>query len=751
MASASRRYRAFISYSTHDRAAGERFQRAIERYRIPKPLRGTDYGHGPVGTRLTPLFRDRSDADASVSLAATLRTALEQSDALVVLCSPASAASHWVNEEIRTFKSLGRGLRVFPVLVDGTPRRYDPETAPEGAFPPALFERVDASGQVLASDEPEPLAPDIRETGDGFHAATLKVVAALTGISLTTLSQREREAERRDRRIVVGIAVSMTILAAAAVVSAITAWRAAEDARAQLGNAIEIAERRVDDAARFHDTFGVPIAVIQQLLGNAERDFDAIAGEEQTDAPTLRLARGRLLVHLSSLYREVGNSERQLELARRGLETLETVSDVRVAYWPSTWFARLPSHESLVTERLAAFEALGTALGETEAGGQDAVAVLEQGRVLAVREQHLPFVARFWSLIGDQRYLRGDMRGALAASDAAIAALTTAPASSRSSEAVLDLTRAWSDRAELLLESERHQEARQQQAQVVTELETRTASAPDDAALALSLGHAVTRLADMDYAVSGDWAASIPGLERGRAIFERLYAADTSRVDYARDLSVALERIGDVRLQFGDAAAAGPLFERAIALRQERVARDPGNREAARDLAVGLERRADVALTDKKPDWALAALDRARELRTQSIGDLATADPVETRDLAVLWSKTGTVRRELTGQDWAAAFEQAIVLMAPLVEIDDAPPGWLRDLAVFRTAYGDALERAGRAADARQQWSEALAAIDRQLQINGSDPRLLEDRRTLRQKLGMRSARLEPSLPLALT
>ena len=81
------RYRAFISYASADRVVGARFHRAIEHFRIPKPLRGREHGRGPVPARLTPIFRDRTDADAGVRLADTLRAALEGSDALVVLCS----------------------------------------------------------------------------------------------------------------------------------------------------------------------------------------------------------------------------------------------------------------------------------------------------------------------------------------------------------------------------------------------------------------------------------------------------------------------------------------------------------------------------------------------------------------------------------------------------------------------------------------------------------------------------------------
>src|SRR6185295_1366942 len=100
-------YRAFISYASVDRVLGERFQRAVEHYKIPRSLRGADRGCGIVPKRLTPLFRDRSDANAAGDLGAALDAALAKSDALVPLCSPAAARSEWVNREIRNFKALG--------------------------------------------------------------------------------------------------------------------------------------------------------------------------------------------------------------------------------------------------------------------------------------------------------------------------------------------------------------------------------------------------------------------------------------------------------------------------------------------------------------------------------------------------------------------------------------------------------------------------------------------------------------------
>lgn len=144
--------------------------------------------------------------DPAGNLGEALAAALASSDALVPLCSPAAARSEWVNKEIRGFKALGSGARIFPVILSGTPRKYDPAQAPDGAFPPALFQRVDAAGEVAAEDDPDPLAADVRPEGDGFDLAKLKIVAGLTGIPLTELTERQQEAERRERRLTRAIA-----------------------------------------------------------------------------------------------------------------------------------------------------------------------------------------------------------------------------------------------------------------------------------------------------------------------------------------------------------------------------------------------------------------------------------------------------------------------------------------------------------------------------------------------------------------
>ena len=146
------RYKAFISYSHQDRKWAAWLQRALEGYRIPKWLTGREGAFGTVPRRLSPVFRDREDLPSASDLSVQVREALDASEALVVLCSPAAARSAWVNEEIRYFQSQGRGERIYALIVAGDPQSDDPA---QQCFPPALTVAADGSPRVRQSLDPQ--------------------------------------------------------------------------------------------------------------------------------------------------------------------------------------------------------------------------------------------------------------------------------------------------------------------------------------------------------------------------------------------------------------------------------------------------------------------------------------------------------------------------------------------------------------------------------------------------------------------
>ena len=108
----SRHYKAFISYSHSDENWARWLQRSLEKYKLPKTFRQS---HPELPTRLYPIFRDRDELASGGELSESIRRAMEDSDALIVICSPAARASLWVNEEIKRFKASGRGDRILKV------------------------------------------------------------------------------------------------------------------------------------------------------------------------------------------------------------------------------------------------------------------------------------------------------------------------------------------------------------------------------------------------------------------------------------------------------------------------------------------------------------------------------------------------------------------------------------------------------------------------------------------------------------
>ena len=195
------RYWAFISYSQRDAKLAQWLHKQLETFRVPRDLVGRRIGNRTIPRRLIPIFRDRDELPSTGDLTAKIRQALEASHSLIVICSPYAAASPWVNEEIRTFKALGRTEWIFPFIVDGEPHASDrPALGLPECFPPALRVAVGADG-TLTDRRSDPLAADAREGKDGRSKARLKLIAGLLGIGFDDLRRRERARQRKRQQI----------------------------------------------------------------------------------------------------------------------------------------------------------------------------------------------------------------------------------------------------------------------------------------------------------------------------------------------------------------------------------------------------------------------------------------------------------------------------------------------------------------------------------------------------------------------
>lgn len=323
----AKRYAAFISYSHADARWAGWLQKQLEGFRVPSRLVGREGAHGPVPARIAPVFRDREELASSSDLGARIREALEASAALVVLCSPAAAGSRWVNEEIRGFRRSGRGDRIHCLRV--------PSSAGDGpALPRALVEAFDDLPAAA-----EPIAADLRDSGDGPALALQKIIAGLLGVGLDEL--RRREAQRRQRRLAWIASASAAGMAVAAVLAG-QAHVARNDAQRRQAQAEDLLGFMIDDLRPKLERLG-RLDLLDAVGDKALDYFDTLPARDLTDNALSQQARA--LTQIGQVRLDQGNHAAALaafhaaharadELSRRAPEDGGRLFDLAQAeYW----------------------------------------------------------------------------------------------------------------------------------------------------------------------------------------------------------------------------------------------------------------------------------------------------------------------------------------------------------------------------------------------------------------------------------
>ena len=239
MPEAGPRYWAFLSYSHADLRWARRLHRALEAYVVPRRLVGRPTPGGPAPRRLRPVFRDLDEMGAGGSLSDRLKSALDASASLIVVCSPAAAVSPWVNEEIRRFKAERGEDRILAVIVGGDPFASERPggggagVLPAGAAPPPLRRRAHRADRRGPAAGPRHVARRGAEAG-GWRARH----------ELDELVQRD--AARRNRQLV---ALTSVFGATAATMTALAlvALTERDQARRERGQAEGLVEFMISD------------------------------------------------------------------------------------------------------------------------------------------------------------------------------------------------------------------------------------------------------------------------------------------------------------------------------------------------------------------------------------------------------------------------------------------------------------------------------------------------------------------------
>lgn len=302
----SRHYKAFISYSHSDEQWAKWLQRALEKYKLPKTFRQS---HPELPARLYPIFRDRDELASGGELSESIRKAMEDSEALIVICSPAARASLWVNEEIKRFKASGRSNRIFCFLVSGSPDAHSADCA----FPPAILQ--DGFGHVIH----EPLAANATPKGDGKRNAMLKIAAGLLAVGVDDLKQRDAQRQARFWSSVAFGSFFITALTIGLAIYALNAKRESEIARYES----EIRRHQAEGLISF--MLGdlreklEPIGKLELLdsVGDQAMKYFATLGDR--GSPKELLARAKALHQIGEVRKAQGELEPALNAFKQSL------------------------------------------------------------------------------------------------------------------------------------------------------------------------------------------------------------------------------------------------------------------------------------------------------------------------------------------------------------------------------------------------------------------------------------------------
>lgn len=374
-----------------------RLHRKLEGYSVAPHLAGgkPDLRAG----RIRPVFRDRDELATAESLTRSIEQALDESEALVVICSPDAVASRWVNEEIRYFRRHHPGRPVLAFVVRGNPAA-DPVLESEAAVFPINLLLTDLDQPQ--GDRIEPLASDARREADGFSKAFLKLTAGLIGVRYDQL--RDRELRRRNRRWALLGSLSLLLTA----VFAVLAWRAtvarneARLARAQAELEL-LSERQTRDFLLSAFKLADPGEARGTTVTVREVLDSAVARIDSTDfaRPVIK---SRFLATMGQAYSSLGMNHRSTELLRQSLETLPA-GERSAESWQQTISSQLELADVLFTmgnydEALALLDQVATGDSAKHLSLQQrAQAANIRGDILSYLEQDAAAMQAFQSAL----------------------------------------------------------------------------------------------------------------------------------------------------------------------------------------------------------------------------------------------------------------------------------------------------------------------------------------------------------------
>ena len=314
-------YYAFISYSRKNSKAASYLHKQLEHFRVPVKYVAEE--NRPNGKFLRPVFRDRRDLEAGDgSFTAHIKTAVEKSRYLIVLCSPESAASHWVNEEIKYFLATHNNdyNAIVPVILNGEPGSGgDMECLPE-------ILRVE---EITMRNLPSMIPDDGDDEKTGWENGVIQAMSYMLKVNREKIKAIVDAEKIRQAKIYAAIGIAATIVFALLTAWAIHAERQAADAIANAQEAREN-EAKAKEQAKVAKESLVFLAVsfnnsgllchnrgaYDEALENYKKALDIRLKVLEPDHPDVATSYN----NIGSVYADQGIYDKALEYYKKSLD-----------------------------------------------------------------------------------------------------------------------------------------------------------------------------------------------------------------------------------------------------------------------------------------------------------------------------------------------------------------------------------------------------------------------------------------------
>jgi tetratricopeptide (TPR) repeat protein len=544
-------FSAFISYShAADDKLAPALQYALQRFAKPW-----------YRMRSLRIFRDETSLSVTPELWPTIQSAVDQSRHFVLLASPDSAKSKWVNQEVTHWLQSKGSDRLLIVLTAGEIRWDDAsrdfDWSRTDALPPAL----------RSAFSTEPKFEDLRDVQDVEHISdknpilekvTASLFSRITGRPLDDVVGQHVREHRRTKRLAAGAIAILFALFLSASGAGWIAMVQRDRAERALAEGTEMANGMVSEIAqRFRGRKDVQQSLVIEILDRARQLADNLT-DLGGQSPALKQGKAAALAELSDalmsihektearknanialgLFAELAAGEPDNVEYQRNLAAAEVrLGDIELADKKADQANAHFERAMAILSRLPADAATRRQLA---VGHERLAAQLIEAQHLDAAIEHLRQCVRIrQDLAGGRGHTDEDRIGLSACHGKIGHALW---AKSDSSGAIA----AFREGLALIqgidpIRLEQHLEWRRELATTHQEL-----------------GNALLK--------TGEAAAALEHFRLDLQITQKIYLSDQQRIDWADDLIKSYERVADASLELHDGRGALAAFRHALDL-----------------------------------------------------------------------------------------------------------------------------------------------------------------------------------------